>query len=208
MRLAPAPGGIGALCWRDASVDIRQYSKVALARVQVYLADNARPVDPTDLKTLIDDFHNDLVTRIGRELPIVGTPGPGVLVIRIALTELVPTNQLLSVAGTAVPYGFVAEIGAGAATGGPTGSTPYLGRTGMEIQFRDGGSGKVIGECADTKVGQKYAADLNAGAAGAAQAWLNGYVDSFTQWNYAKAAFDKWSAEIAQRLAELRRSEP
>ncbi len=54
--------------------------------------------------------------------------------------------------------------------------------------------------------GRKKLGVATVGAAVAAEAWLNGYVDSFTQWNYAKAAFDKWSSEVAQRLAELRRS--
>jgi hypothetical protein len=34
---------------------------------------------------------------------------------------------------------------------------------------------------------------------------VNGYLDSFTQWDYAKAAFDNWAAEFARRFAELRR---
>jgi hypothetical protein len=52
-------------------------------------------------------------------------------------------------------------------------------------------------------MGLKYAADLNAWAAGAAEAWVNGYVDSFTQRGYAKKAFDKGSAYFARRFATL-----
>lgn len=204
-RLQPMPGGGGMLCWREAGTNWKQYDKVLFERIQVYLKPGAlQPVDPTDLKMLIDYFHSDLVRAIQPEAQVVNAAGPGVLRVRIALTDLVPTNQLASVAGTAAPYGFVAEIGSGAATGRPLGSTPYLGQTGLEVQFRDGASGKVVAECADTEIGLKYAADLNAGAAGAAEAWVNGYVDSFTQWEYAKKAFDKWSAGFATRFAELR----
>jgi len=152
----------------------------------------------------IDYFHNDLVTAIKSQAQVVNAAAPGVLRVRIALTDLVPTNTIESVAGTAAPYGFVAEIGAGAAAGKPAGSTPYLGQTGMEVQFRDGGSGQVVAECADREIGLKYAADLNAGAAGAAENWVNGYVDSFSQWTYAKNAFDKWSVEFARRFVALR----
>jgi hypothetical protein len=127
-----------------------------------------------------------------------------VLRVRLALTSLTPTNTAASVVGTAVPYGFVAEMGAGAASGRPAGSTPYLGQTGMEVQFRDGVSGEVIAECADTEVGRKYAADLNQGAAKAADAWANGYVDSFKSWGYAQDAFNKWAADFAKRFNELR----
>ena len=204
-RLKPMPGGGGMLCWRDAGVNWKQYTKVMLERIQVYIKPGSQnAVDPTDLKMLIDYFHADLVKAIAPEAQIVTGTGPGVLRVRIGLTNLVPTNTVASLAGTAVPYGFVAEIGSGAATGRPVGSTPYLGQTGMEVQFRDGASGRVVAECADTEIGLKYAADMNAGAAGAAESWVSGYMDSFSQWTYAKNAFDKWSADFARRFAALR----
>ena len=204
-KLQPMPGGGGTLCWRDTGANWKQYTKVMLERIQVYIKPGSQnAVDPTDLKMLIDYFHADLVKAIQPEAQIVTAPGPGVLRVRIALTNLVPTNTLASLAGTAAPYGFVAEIGAGAATGRPVGSTPYLGQTGMEAQFRDGATGQIVGECADMEIGLKYAADVNAGAAGAAETWVGGYLDSFSQWTYAKNAFDKWSADFARRLAALR----
>jgi len=204
-RLQPMPGGGGMLCWRGSGVDWKQYNKVMFERIQVYLnTGSSKPVDPTDLKMLIDYFHSDLVKAIQPVAQVVNTAGAGVLRVRIALTDLVPTNTTASLVGTAVPYGFVAEIGSGAATGRPAGSTPYLGQTGMEVQFRDGASGQVVAECADREIGLKYAADVNAGAAGAAENWVNGYMDSFSQWTYAKTAFDKWAIEFAQRFAALR----
>jgi len=204
-RLRPMPGGGGMLCWRSDGANWKQYSKVMFERIQVYLKPgSSQPVDPTDLKMLIDYFHSDLVKAVQSDAQVVNAAGPGVLRVRIALTDLVPTNTVASLAGTAVPYGFVAEIGSGAAAGKPAGSTPYLGQTGMEVQFRDGASGQIIAECADREIGLKYAADLNAGAAGAAENWVNGYMDSFSQWTYAKTAFDKWSIEFARRLATLR----
>ena len=207
-RLAAMPGGGGILCWRAQGVDWKRYDRIMLERIQVTLdpASDARPIDPTDLKMLVDYFHDAVVRDLSGQVQFVRRTGPGVLRVRFALTSLVPTNTVASLAGTAAPYGFVAEIGSGAATGGPVGSTPYLGRTGMEVQFRDGESGRIVGECADTEVGLKYAADLNQGASGAAEAWLNGYVDSFTSWSYAKDAFDKWAAAFARRLRELQQS--
>jgi hypothetical protein len=75
-------------------------------------------------------------------MQVVDKAGPGVVVIRIALTDLMPTDGYDSVAGTLIPYAFVAEAGSGVATGRPAGSTPYMGETGMEMQFRDGGNGQ------------------------------------------------------------------
>ena len=204
--LQPVAGSGGWLCWRNPDENWKQYDKVLFERIQVALkADTTSTIDPTDLKTLVDYFHASLVKALQGEAQVVTATGPGVLQVRIALTDLVPTNQLASLAGTAIPYGFVAEIGAGAAAGRPAGSTAYMGQTGIQVQFRDGGTGRVVGECADLEIGKKYAADMNAGVSGAAQNWANGYMDSFTQWNYAKAAFDKWSAGFAQRFAALKR---
>ena len=204
LKSVSATGGL--LCWRQAGVDWRLYDKVMIERIQVYIkpAADQRPVDPSDLKTLLDYFHSALVRDLKPDVQIVNAAGPGVLRVRLALTALIPTNTAESLAGTAVPYGFVAEIGSGAATGRPAGSTPYMGQTGLEAQFRDGATGQVLGECADTEIGLKYAADLNSGAPTAAEAWLNGYVSSFQSWTYAQDAFNKWSALFARRFKELR----
>ncbi len=163
-----------------------------------------KSIDPTDLKALTDYYHGALVKALKPELQEVSRTGPGVLRVRIAITDLIPTDVAQSVVGTVVPYGFVGEMAAGAATGRPAGSTPYLGETGMQVQIRDGASGAVIGECADTNVGRKYAADLDKGVPNAAEKWANGYLNSFSTWNYAKRAFDDWSAVFAQRLRALR----
>ena len=93
-RLRPAPGGEGMLCWRDASVDWKRYDKVLIERIQVYLKPGAKPnpIDPTDLKMLLDYFHGALVKAITPEAQIVNTAGPDVLRVRIALTDLASTN--------------------------------------------------------------------------------------------------------------------
>ena len=204
-RLAPASWGDGIQCWRDSKLDAKKYKKVMISRMTVMLKpDQQKGVDPSDLKTLTDYFHDALVKALKPQMKVVDQPGPGVVVIRIALTNLVPTGVGESVVGTVVPYAFVAEAGSGVATGRPAGSTPYMGETGMEMQFRDGATNAVVAECRDTEIGRKYAADLNTGATGAAQTWASGYLNSFQSWAYAKNAFDKWSMLTAQRLAALR----
>ncbi len=206
-RLKPTPWGEGMECWRTDHLDAKKYDKVLISRIIVSLKpDQQQAVDPTDLKTLTDYFHNSLVKALKPQMQVVNKPGPGVVVMRIALTNLVPTGVGESMVGTLVPYAFVAEAGSGVATGRPAGSTPYMGETGMELQLRDGASGEILGECRDTQIGRKYAAELDQGAVGAAQTWASGYLNSFQSWSYAKNAFDKWSALTAQRFAELRGS--
>jgi hypothetical protein len=204
-RLEPVSWAEGIQCWRDPGVETKKYDKILIGRMTLKLKPGQEQgIDPTDLKALTDYFYQSLVTALRPQMEVVDKAGPGVLVMRIALTNLVPTNVARSVTGTVVPYGFVAEAGSGVAAGRPAGSTPYLGETGMEMQLLDGASSKVLAECRDTEIGRKYAADLDSGAVGAAQTWASGYVNSFQSWSYARNAFDKWSALTAERLAALR----
>jgi len=207
-QLKPAAWGDGIECWRTPKFDAKNYDKVLFSRIFVSLApskdDSAEMVDPNDLKTLTDYFHGSLVKAMKPQMQVVDQAGAGTVVVRIALTNLVPTKVANSVAGTLVPFAFVAEAGSGVATGRPVGSTPYLGETSMEMQFLDGASGSVLAECRDTQIGRKYAAEVDSGADGAAKTWANGYLNSFQSWSYAKNAFDKWSMQVAQRMGKLR----
>ena len=191
-------------CWRVPDLNAKQYDKIMIARIVVSLkTDPKKAIDPAELKALVDYFHASLVNAMKPQMQIVNEPGPGVLVMKTALTGLVPTDSARSLMGTAVPFGFVAEGGSGVATGRPVGSTPYLGETGVEIQFTDD-KGKILAECADTQIGRKYTTELDKGAVNAAKSWASGYMGSFQAWTYAKEAFDKWSALLAKRIGALR----
>lgn len=213
-RLKPSAEMQGIECWRDTRFEPKKYTKIQLSPIVVSLVGpkaskdgkvtQPAPVDPADLKQLTDAFHDSLVKALRPQMPLATTAGAGVVVLRIALTDLVPTSVVGSVAGTVIPYAFVVEASSGKATGRPAGSTPYLGETGMEMQFLDGATGKVMAECRDTEIGRKYAAELDEGVAQAAQTWANGYLSSFQSWSYAKAAFSKWSQLVSKRLAQLR----
>jgi hypothetical protein len=208
-RLKPVSWADGIECWREPNLNAKKFDKVMIARMTVTLKpEQQQGIDPADLKALTDYFHASLVKALQPQMAVVDKPGKGVLVLRVALTNLVPTGVAESVTGTLVPYAFVAEAGSGVATGRPAGSTPYMGETGMEMQFRDGATNAILGECRDTEIGRKYAADLDSSATGAAQTWASGYLNSFQSWAYARNAFDKWAALTAQRIAQLRGVSP
>jgi len=205
-QLRPVEGADSARSWREQGVNWKQYDKVLIERIRIYLKEDSaeKGIDPTDLKMLTDYFYEALKKEIAPTAQIVDQPGPGVLGLRIAITDLMPTNAQLSLAGTLTPYAFVAEAASGPASGRPAGSTPYLGECGIEVQFLDGQTGKVVAEFTDTKIGKKYDLDTSGGGMDAAKKWADGYFDSFTTWNYAKGAFDLWAALFRQRFDELR----
>lgn len=204
--LVPVQGGDGARFWRTENVDWKLYDKVFFDRIQVFVKDEStdKGIDPTDLKMLIDYFYEALVKEIKPTAQIVDKTGPGVLVVQIAITDLMPTNYKLSAVGTLTPYAFVAEAASGPASGRPAGSTPYLGECGIEAKFVDGSSGQIVAEYTDTRIGKKYDVDTSKGVVEAGGKWVNGYLDSFTSWSYAKRAFDQWAELLKIRFNELR----
>ena len=204
--LKPLAGDDFAKSWRGQGVDWSIYDKIFIDRIQVFINQDSTDngIDPTDLKMLIDYFYETLVKNIEPTTNIVDKTGPGVLVVKIAITDLMPTDYKLSVIGSLTPYAFVAEAASGPASGRPAGSTPYLGECGIEAKFMDGSSGEIIAEFTDTKIGKKYDVDTSKGTADAGKKWVNGYLDSFTTWNYAKAAFDQWAGLLSTHFNEVR----
>jgi hypothetical protein len=195
-----------AQSWRLSGVDWKKYDKVFIERIQVFPQEDSKykGIDPTDLKMLVDYFYEALVREIKPAAQIVDTIGPNVLVLRIAIVDLVPTEYALSIAGTLTPYAFVAEAASGPASGRPAGSTPYLGESSVEIQFLDGQSKQIVAEFTGTKIGKKYDVDTSKGTMNAAKKYVDSYTDSFTAWNYAKQAFDEWALLFRARFDELR----
>ena len=127
----------------------------------------------------------------------------GVRGVKTFLESTRDTEMLMTRAAQLIEYGMKNEINQIEYFGEtPVRQSELNGSAEAVIQILD----KTIAECEDTEVGRKYAADMNAGAAGAAQAWVGGYLNSFSSWSYAKDAFDKWAALTAKRVAALRAS--
>ncbi len=170
-RLQPVPGDEGAYRWIAPDANLGRYNKVLLDPIQVQLASDAeyKAIDPGQLKTLADGFQQAIVKALGDTYPVVARPGPGVLRVKITIVDLVPTKPEMSVVTLVVPYATVADMAAGAAAGGPPGSAPYLGRTGIAAQFFDSRNNQLIAEYTDTRVGRKYVVDTSQGVGSAGQ---------------------------------------
>jgi hypothetical protein len=123
-----------------------------------------------------------------------------VLRARITIVDLVPTKPEMSVVALVVPYATVADVASGAATGGPVGSAPYLGRTGIAAQFIDSQTNRVIAEYADTQVGRKYVVDTSKGIGDTITTGFSDYAKAYSTWAYARQAFDGWAQQFRARL--------
>jgi hypothetical protein len=204
-RLQPVPGDSGAYRWSESNAKLASFHQILLESIQVQLDSDAdyKAIDPSQLKILTDYFHQSIVKALGNAYPVVTRPGPGVLRVRITIVDLVPTKPEMSVVTLLVPYATVADVASGVAAGGPTGSAPYLGRTGIAAQFIDSETNRVVAEYADTEVGRKYVVDTSQGVESAISTGVSDYLKAYSTWAYAQQAFDGWAQQFRARLDQI-----
>ena len=199
-RLKPMAGDKDAFAYKNPEA-VAKYDKLMIDRIKIYLKADAKSkeIDPTQLKELADYFHQAIVKAVGDAYPVVEAPGPDVLRLRIAITDLVPNKPEASVVSLVVPFLWVGEAGAGAAEG-KTGSTPFVGEASVELEGLDSETHKQIVAFLDTQLAKKFDVDLTEGVGKAVEKGASGYFNAYSTWAYTKAAMDHWAQLIRQRL--------
>jgi len=93
-QLKPGGDDRAALYYIKPGVDLKPYNKLMFERFVVLLSDSAeyREIDPAMLKELTDYYQNAVFTAVKDGYEIVDQPGPGVLRVRVAITQLKPSN--------------------------------------------------------------------------------------------------------------------
>lgn len=180
---------------------VAKYDRLMIDRIKIYLKADAesKEIDPAQLKELADYFHQAIVKAVEGAYPVVREPGPDVLRLRIAITDLVPNKPEASVASLVVPFLWVGEAGAGAAKG-ETGSTPFVGEATVELEGLDSETHKQVVAFIDTHPAKKFDVDLTGGVGNAVEKGASGYLNAYSTWAYTKAAMDQWAELIRQRL--------
>jgi hypothetical protein len=198
-NIAPEGGESKAYKYRDPAVDFSQYNKLLIDRIQVWIKEDAehQGIDPIVFKELTDYFHQAISKAVEGAYEVVSEPGPGVLRLRIAVTDLVPNKPAASVVSLVVPFVWLGEAGAGAAEG-EAGSTPFVGEATVELEAMDSQTSKQVAAYIETRVGKKYmwSKGITTG--------ISQYTKAYSTWSYTKEAFDFWAKLIRERLDAAR----
>jgi hypothetical protein len=121
--------------------------------------------------------------QLGKDYQIVNTAGPGVLRLRVALTEAGAGKPLLGVISSMSPPGIALSSLKTVATGKGTGV----------------GTARVEMELLDAQTRQRLAAGVDAQSGN-----KRDFFGNFDKWDDAQDAFDGWAAKLRARLMELR----
>jgi hypothetical protein len=173
-NMKPGPEGGAKLRWLKPGVDFGKYNKIMLDSVIFYFAYDSedKRIDAQDMKELADDCNKQVVNALKGTYPIVAEPGPDVMRLRFAITDLKQSKPGLSAVTTVVPVGLGISILKKGATGSWTGS----GATSAELMAMDSMTHDVIAAAQD---------DRSAGL-----------TERFSKWGSTEEAFKFWAERI------------
>ncbi len=166
-------GGVDLVYLKDG-VDFGKYNKVMFDQVVFFLKEDAKykGIQPEEMKELADAFHLSAVKALEGAYPIVAEPGPDVLRVRIAITDIEPSNPARSAVTTVMPIGLAISTLKRGVTGRHTG----VGGAGMEVELLDSVTNERVAAAIDNKGGSK--------------------LSGLTKFGAAKEAFEFWSGKL------------
>jgi hypothetical protein len=98
----------GALVYRKTGLDLKPYSKIMIDPIEIWIAPDSKykGIKPDDMKILADTFRQTIVDALEPTYPVVSKPGPDVLGIRVAITNVYMTKKKRGLLGY-TPAGLV-----------------------------------------------------------------------------------------------------
>jgi hypothetical protein len=190
-KLQPDPKNDDLLIYWDNPDALKNSSKFILDPVTVYLTPEAqnRGIDPEDLAKLAQYFTKAITDELngsGR-YEIVITPGPGVMLLKLAITNVETTGGKTNAAVKGTAMAASTAVAPGASLVVPRVS---VGRVAIEGEMVDSVSGEQMVEFMTSKSGRRYFSGLNA----------------YKKWGDIEAAFRSWAKNFRERLDKAHES--
>lgn len=181
-QLKPGGEDRAALVYIKPGVNFKAYDKIMFERVTVMLSPEAdyKVIDPALLKEMTDYYQNALVNAVKDGYQVVDQPGPGVLRMRVAITDLKPSKPVSNTMSSIIPVGMAVAAVTKVASDDNLGT----GEAATEIEVLDAMTGERLAAAVDRRQGGKMA--------------FRG------KWTDTKDAFDFWAKRFRERLDEMR----
>ena len=164
-KLQPSPIVEDALYYANPTRSLKDYHKFLIDPVIVHFAPNAKgtAVDPTKLAILTDFAHDEMVKALSERYYVVTAPGPGVLRIRAALTDIEKTTPVMNIH----PATKLSGVGLGGAS--------------MEAEALDSQSGVRVIAVVDTRQGNRLSIGAGLSELGHAKQVIKHWIDRFVK---------------------------
>lgn len=184
-KLQAIPDLKGGLGWRSPDFKAADYTAMHVEPVILWHAEDMSKesgLKPEELEALATYFH-DVLTKVpdGQKLQLAAQPGPGIISVQAAVTEVETSSPVSNALSSVIPFGILISAGKQAATGQAIG----VGKCAVEVRFVDSVSGETLALFAETKVGKKYSAS------------------GFTKTGQTEEAMGEWAALLKERIDAL-----
>jgi hypothetical protein len=182
LKEAKSPSGAEVMRWIDPKVDIKKFTSVYIEPTQLY--PKPQPTAKISQQTLngITSYYDQALKReIGKDLPLATGPGPGVIVVRAAITAVSSSTEGLH-AYEVIPIALVA-----AAVSTASGIRDQETTLATEAVFLDGANNKVVAQVVRKGTGKPLENDSQAMST-----------------NDVKPVIDGWASDLRQSYLKLK----
>ena len=180
-QLTEGEGDEAQLRYINPSADFTQYDAVWIDSVQIWQSEKTAELSAEDQQMLTDTFYAALHEELSKSYRIAEGAGPGVMRLRVAITEAKGANVAGNAVTTVVPQLRILSTAGGMATD----TAVVVGKAGAEAELTDSQSGVRLMAAVDERVGQKTLRTLG-------------------KWSHVKSAYEAWAERLRERLDEYR----
>ena len=152
LKEAQSPSGAVVMRWIDPELKVNQYTSVYIEPSQFYPA--AKPTEKIPQSTLngITSYYDQALKReLSKSLPLASAPGPGVIVLRPAITAVSSETESLA------PYEYVPVALVAAAVSTASGIRDQETQLATEAVFIDGQNQQVVAQVVRKGIGKPLA---------------------------------------------------
>lgn len=182
LREAKSPSGAEVMRWIDPKIDISKFTSVYIEPTQLYPKPQPTVKIPQQTLNGITSYYDQALKReLGKSLPLASGPGPGVIVIRAAITAVSSKTEGLH-AYEVIPVALVA-----AAVSTASGIRDQETTLATEAVFLDGGTNKVAAQVVRKGTGKPLENDSQVMKA-----------------DDVKSVIDGWAADLHQSYLKLK----
>ena len=89
-EMKPIPNMEGAWYWNKPGLEFNKYDKILLDDIEIFLAPDSKytGINADQMKALADSMRAVMIAALEPDYPVVSKAGPGVIVARIAITNV------------------------------------------------------------------------------------------------------------------------
>jgi len=181
-QLREGEEGEAQLVYLNPDANWAHYDAVLIDSVTLWRDTDAEELPAEEAQMLTDALYAALHEQLSQDYRIADEPGPGVMRLRVAITEVKGASVVTNTVTSVIPqFRLLTTLGGMAA-----GTAKLVGTAGVEAELTDSVSGERLVAGVDERWGTKA---------------VRGGIG---KWSDAKQAFDYWAERLRQRLAALR----